>query len=231
MEITIDTREKHRKQQATQYYKTQHQTTPQIKQLPTADYTFTHNNTTTAYEYKTIPDLLKSITDKTLFQETSNQTQNPNYDYNYLLIQGDLMETLRNQYTIPRIRNKYKDYKHYLTSHIKRYQGAKRRCLTILPIIEVKTQNQAFEEMWQQSLKCSTNKKYGGIIRQQDKNANPLIIFLTSIGDIGEITSENLIQHHQCKTLQDLLGLTMDDLLEVQGIGEKTASKIQEYLR
>ena len=233
MQIIVDTREKERKKQALNYYTKKHETTPKIKQLPTADYTFTHNNITTAYEYKTIPDFLSSIPNKTVFQETSNQTQEQAYHYNYLIIQGDLMETLRDRYKVPRIRNKYTNYKHYLESHIKRYQGAKRRCLTILPVIEVKTQNQAFEEMYQQSLNCSTPKNYGGIIRQvnkHDPNANPIIIYLSSIGDVGEITAKKLIAYHNCKTLTDLTRLTTEDLEEVPGIGEKTAKLIKEWL-
>lgn len=233
MEIIIDNREKHRKHQAKNYYLQKYNNTPKIRTLPTADYTFTENNTTTAYEYKEIRDYLKSINDKTVFQEISNQTQNPDYDYNYLIIEGDLMETLRQQYKIPNIRRKYPNYKHYLESHIRRYQGATRRCRTILGVITTPNQTMAFEEMIQQSLKCSHPKKYAGIVRQKNKydlNTNPLITYLSGIRDIGEVTAENVVKHTQSKTLTDLTRLTHEDLIQVPGVGEKTAQIILQWL-
>lgn len=233
MEIIIDNREKHRKHQATQYYKTKHGNTPIIKTLPTADYLFTENNTTTAYEYKEIHDYLQSINNKTLFNEITNQTLTEDYDYNYLIIEGDLTATLRQQYKIPRIRNKYPNYKHYLESHIRRYQGATRRCRAILGVINVPTPAAAFEEMIQQSLKCSHPKKYGGIVRQKNKhdlNTNPLITYLSGIRDIGEVTAENVVEHTGSETLTDLTNLTLEDLLSVPGVGEKTAQLILKWL-
>ena len=53
---------------------------------------------------------------------------------------------------------------------------------------------------------------------------------LSGIRDIGEVIAENVVKHTQSKTLTDLTRLTHEDLIQVPGVGEKTAQIILQWL-
>ena len=83
MKITIDSREKDRIQSATEYY-TQQGLEVEVKEEQISDYIF---NDKVVFEFKTIPDFVSSIQSGRVFNQAINQAEN--YDYHYVIIQGD----------------------------------------------------------------------------------------------------------------------------------------------
>ena len=152
MLVQISDKEQSRIEPAKQYY-TELGCDVEISNLQYGDYLFDKQ---VAFEYKTIPDFISSITDHRAFNETINQAEN--YDWHYLLIQGNEAERTKqlviskhhhpitifqylgsiasiNRYTTviecysPYIKEAYRDY-HQLHAQGKRYRQA--RCHTSL---------------------------------------------------------------------------------------------------
>ena len=83
MKITIDSREQKRIKSATEYYEKQGLEV-EVKEEQTGDYIF---NDKVVFEFKTIPDFVSSIQSGRVFNQAINQAEN--YDYHYVIIQGD----------------------------------------------------------------------------------------------------------------------------------------------
>ena len=84
--------------------------------------------------------------------------------------------------------------------------------------------------MLKQSDKCVDNKKYGGVIRKsRNKDLSPFEVFLSCIGGIGDVTSKKIVDGFNVKSLDDLLEISYDDLLQ-QGIKRDKAKAYCKYV-
>ena len=85
-QILIDSQEKVRGYNAYNYYENNYDV--HVEKLQYGDYLFQLNDGKEAvFEFKNCKDFIKSMDDKSLFQELSNQTIN--YEYSYLIVCGD----------------------------------------------------------------------------------------------------------------------------------------------
>lgn len=227
MNISIDIREKGssklpntRKERAYDYYSQKH--TVEIKKLDYGDYIF---NDIVAFEYKTIEDMMNSINNSSVFEEVSNQTMN--YTYSYLIIVGSLAKYIDASYYAFRKKQSKRNWA--ITQHNK-FDGAIRRIRTICPVITVHSEEKAFKEMEQQSKKCLNNKLYGGTKRSiQTKDI--ITHTLGGCGGISEKKATKIKEELQLQNITDLTRITKKDLLSVDGVGEKTSTKIMKWLQ
>lgn len=225
--IIIDSRERVRGYNAYNYYVDTYEV--QVESLKYGDYMIlTNGGAKVVFEFKNCNDFIKSMEDKSLFQELSNQTMN--YEYSYLIICGDFEETFEYLYwNVPHYRYKYKTMQllnNRLNSQVK---GALARIYAMyIPIIFVETEEQAFAEMVKISSKIADAKKYGGVVRPSPKKLeeNPVSFFLCGINGIGDKKSKAIIDKFNIECLDDLCTTTADQLLSVDRVTERNVREI-----
>ena len=211
MKIQIDNREQSRIPIATKYYQTQgHEVT--VEQLPVGDYIF---NNKVVMEFKTFPDLLSSITDNRLFNETISQMEN--FDIHFLVIHGTNRD--------------YHEALQYQGLEKKHLIGAKARVRTYSKIIRgTETITDTFEEMLVTAEKCLDNKTLckGFGTKSVNKAFNVLAF---CVDDINAERAKAIVNHLNLKTFKDVCNLTEKELLKVPGIGPVLAGKILDAIR
>ena len=224
MDILIDSREKARKIRAADFYAEKgHSST--IKSLDVGDYVFSDQ---VVFEYKEIGDFMSSVLNESVFNEAANQALE--YPFHYVMVQGDLRSWLDDnwKYVNAKWRNRYDKYLH---TNLGRYFGALRRLRTFTtPIIVVK-EVQAFDEMLLQAIKCLDGKtKFYSNVTRPVPSQDPVDVLLTSTKNISIKKAEAIRKTCNVNNLYDLMSLTVNDLQEVEGIGEKTSNNVYEFL-
>lgn len=210
MRIRIDNRENNRIDKAKTYY-AGHDTT--VEQLPVGDYIFEDK---VVFEFKTMRDFIGSVRDKRVFQQAERQSEA--YPYHFVIIQGtskDQSSALNYFYHIHKPFN------------LRQLTGAIARLNTYTTVIRVGTLNEAFLMMEKQSTKCLDNES----VKKYSLNTeNMAYNLLCSIQGVGRHTARSITDELGLKTLQELLNVKQDDLLSVNGVGEKTSQLIIENI-
>lgn len=230
--ISIDSREKVRGYNAYQTYDESY--TVHVDKLPFGDYIFhTQDSKDVVFEFKNTNDFVKSMEDKSLFQEISNQSIH--HEYSYLIVQGDFDKTYEYLYwNVPHYRYKYKTIpllKNRLNSQVK---GALARVYSMyVPILFVETEEQAFAEMLKVATKVADAKKYGGVVRPVPKKyleSNPSALFLSNFNGIGDIKSQRIVDELEIDCVDDLCRLKPSDFLSVNRVTERNVKEIWKQL-
>ena len=224
MNILIDSREKARKIRAADFFAGKgHSST--IKSLDVGDYVFSDR---VVFEYKEIGDFMSSVINESVFNEAANQALE--YDFHYVIIQGDLRGWLDDnwKYVNTKWHNRYDKYLH---TNLGRYFGALRRLRTFTcPILVVK-EEQAFDEMLLQAIKCLDGKsKFYSNVTRPVPSQDPVDVLLTSVKGISSKKAEAIRKHHTLNNVYDLMNLTINNFEEVEGIGSKTSTNIYEFI-
>ena len=221
MNIIIDSREKDRKGRAEIFYSGKGHTA-KVEMLDVGDYLF---NDQVVFEYKEIGDFMSSITNESLFNEAANQSLK--YPYHYVMIVGDMKQYVKANFQYSRM----DDYGKYILVNYGRYYGALRRLRTFTTPIECSDEKQAFYEMLLQSIKCLDGKsKYYSNVSRQVESQDPVDVLLTSTKNISIKKAEAIRKHHTINNVYDLMSLTVNDFKLVDGIGEKSANSVYEFL-
>ena len=224
MNILIDSREKARKIRAADFYAGKgHSST--IKSLDVGDYVFSDQ---VVFEYKEIGDFMSSVLNESLFNEAMNQALE--YDFHYVIVQGNLRTWLDDnwKYLNSKWGNRYDKYLH---TNLGRYFGALRRLRTFTTPILVVREEQAFDEMLLQAIKCLDGKtKFYSNVTRPVPSQDPVDVLLTSVKGISSKKAESIRKHHTLNNVYDLMNLTVNNFEEVEGIGSKTSTSIYEFL-
>lgn len=224
MNICIDSREKERKDRALSYYKAKgHEA--QIEMLDVGDYVFDDR---VVFEYKVISDFMNSIMDESLFNEAANQSLV--YDFHFVVVVGDVRDYCKESWFY--VNNRWRNnYGKYLNTYLGRYYGALRRLRTFTCPIIVNSEDHAFLEMLLQSSKCLDGKsKFYTNVTRQVESQDPVDVLLTSAKGISIKKAEAIRKHHTINNVYDLMELTVNDLQEIEGIGEKTSNNVYDFL-
>ena len=224
MNILIDSREKGRKSRASAYYSDKgHNAT--IDALDVGDYVFSDQ---VVFEYKEISDFMSSIINDSLFNEAANQGLK--YDHHFVMIVGDVRNYLNDNWYY--VNNKWSNrYDKYMANNLGRYYGALRRLRTFTVPIECRNEENAFQEMLLQAIKCCDGKsKYYSNVTRQVKSQDPVDVLLTSVKNISTKKAHTIKEHHTINNIYDLLSLTEENFSEVNGIGKTTSSNIYNFL-
>ena len=230
--IFIDSHEKQRGRNAYNYYVDKYHV--KVEPLKYGDYLFfTNDGKQVVFEYKTCEDFIKSMEDKSLFNEVSNQSIH--YEYSYLIVCGDFVETFENLYfNVPHYRYKYKTMVMLKNQLTKQVQGALYRIYSMyVPIIFADDENDAFGKMLKISSKIADTKKYGGITRPVPKNdlkENPSAFLLTTVDGIGEVKAKNITNELNINCVDDLCKLKPSDFQSVAKITDKNIQNIWKQL-
>lgn len=209
-QIIIDSREQNRIPIATKFFKDKGYDVT-VKELPTGDYLF---NDKVVMEFKSWGDLMTSITDGRLWNETQKQMEN--YNIHFLVLHGTNRD--------------YHDAFQQNGLEEKHITGSIARLLTYTKIIRgTNTIQDTFELMRVTAEKCLDDKT---LVRQfGTKSVNPAFNVLAyCVDDIKGERAKNIVNFLGLKTFTDVINLTYDDLIKVPGIGPKLAKKIMDAI-
>ena len=225
MKLVIDNREDNKRiNSATRFFSTYNVKTDQ---LPIGDYLFEDK---IVFEYKTPSDMINSIIDGRIFRQTHNMKQ---YPFSFVIIVGNVADEI-NRRNEPKYWNKYNKIR---TFTIKSYLGALARLYTYTKVIHVDNNQQAWTLMQYLVEKLlEENKDIKAIEKPQFKLSDPIASFLGCIyvnkSQRLSIKQAVLIREHlHLETLQDLLDVTYEDLVNIKGIGSKTAKAVIEVIK
>ena len=224
MNILIDSREKARKIRAADFYAEKgHSST--IKSLDVGDYVFGDQ---VVFEYKEIGDFMSSVLDESLFNEAMNQALV--YPFHFVIVQGNLRSWLDDNWKY--VNTKWKNrYDKYLHTNLGRYFGALRRLRTFTCPILVVREEQAFDEMLLQAIKCLDGKsKFYSNVTRPVPSQDPIDVLLCSVNGVSSKKANAIRKHHSINTLYDLMNLTVNDFKEVDGFGEKSSNNVYNFL-
>ena len=214
MQVKIDSREQLRIESATKYYKEQGLEVI-VEQLEIGDYIFSDGENEVCFEFKTTSDFVTSIQDGRVFNQAANMAEN--FDYNFVMIHGDLHTRSK---CIAMSRN-------YREVNLFQYIGAissLNRYVTVLqcysPFI-----NESYYTMMTQAKKCLSDKP---IVRKfPKKTSNTAFNYLSGcIRGVNYKKANAIVNTYHLESLADLMKLTEEDLMKIDGIGEKTANNI-----
>lgn len=171
--------------------------------VPSAEYV--------VFEYKTGQDFLNSIRNKRLENQVYDMVTN--FDYTFVIVEcKDLRAELQKLY-----------YSTGINMSLNQVDGAIADFCTSSTVLFVQTEFQAFDMMMRIAGKIFQHKpiryKYG------KKTSNSALNYLYSIKNLGK-KAENIVNTLELKTLNDLMNLTKEDLMQVELVGEKTAEMI-----
>lgn len=182
-----------------------------IEQLDVGDYVF---NDSVCFEYKTVPDMCSSISERRVHNQALDQSEK--YPYHFVLIVGT-QQDLSHQLSVL--------YRQGVQFNLDMWYGEIARLNTFTTVVQVENENKALYFMELQARKCLDGK----VLHKElmVKKANPAFNFLiTSTKGIGEKTTNRIVEELGVESLKDLMNLTTDDLCSVSGVGVKTAENI-----
>ena len=225
MKIFIDDREKQeRKSQAVAYYSDQENfqygKDLMVSELLYGDYVFTGDNgITVAFEYKTIEDYMASLGDNRVFNQALNQSNN--FDYHFVIIVGTDKEKQE------LIKEKERYTGKYMNNE--QFYGGFASLLNFTSVIQVPNDKLAFMVMLSIARKCVDDKP---VLKRFNKSrGSPALRLLhNNVHRVGYKTAERICEVLDLVTVDDVLGLGVDDLVRVDGIGVKTAESILNQL-
>ena len=216
MLVQIDVREKDRIKSAKEYYEKQGLDV-EVCELEVGDYVFDHK---VAFEMKLISDFVSSIQNGKVFNQAINQAEN--FDYHFVIIQGD--EATRAK-CLAMSRN-YHEISYF------GYLGAIASLNRYTTVIESYSPHihEAYYRMMITAKKCLSNKPI--VKKFPRKHKNTAFNFLCyCIYGVNHKKAKAIVDTLDLHSLNDLMKLNIDDLTNIEGIGEKTAQNILNNIR
>ena len=213
MMVRIDNHERKRINKATKFYE-EKDCTVSVEQLETGDFVFEDK---VAFEYKTYGDMFSSIMDGRVFDEAQRQIEK--YPYHFVIIVGNDKARQDALYKLYRMKVRFK---------IKQYYGAVARLNTYTNVIFAPNTMKAFKIMLCQTEKCLDSKPIMRSLKKKDDNvAVNILMFLPGIKyQRAKLICDTL----NLNTVEDLVNLKKEDLLKVNGVGDKIADSILSNL-
>ena len=220
--VSIDDREQKRGFRAFRYYRDEtSEITPESAELVYGDFVFSDDVTglSVAFEYKTLEDFIASIYDNRVFNQALNQSNS--FDYHFVIVVGTDKEKQE------LIRDKKRYTGEYMSNN--QFYGAYASLLNITSLVQVPNERTAFLVMGKIAVKCLSDKPV--LKRYSKSRGSPALRLLANnVHRIGEKTAVNICNTLKLESIQDVFNLTTDDLIKVEGIGEKTANNILKQL-
>lgn len=176
-------------------------------QLESGDYVF---NDEVTFEYKTISDFINSVINKRIFKQITKQVDS--YKYNYLIIVGNEKDKT----------DAFIEANQYTRFNRKRYDNSMLDLSSYVNIIYADDEIEALERMLYVAEKTLRNK----ISKPVKVSKNPVINYLSCIDHINTGTASKIVKELNITNLKELLDLSKEKLMSVNGVGEKTANRI-----
>lgn len=211
MNVQIDSREQDRVKSASEYFKNQGLDV-EVCELEVGDYLFDGK---VVFEMKLISDFVSSIQSGRVFNQAINQAEE--FDYHFVIIHGDLATRSK---CLAMSRN-------YRPVTVFQYISAISSLNRYTTVIESYSPylDESYYRMMTQAKKCLQDKPIVKKFPRKDKN--PCLNFLAhDVYGINYKRAKSIVDTFDLHSLKDLFQLTHEDLTQIEGIGEKTATNI-----
>lgn len=182
----------------------------EVKRLKEGDYVCKN----TAIELKTTDDFIASIMDRRVFNQAIRM--NNKFDNTYIIVYGNVYESIKRK----------QKYTKFFT--INSYIGGLASLSQIIRVLKVDNENQAFNLM-RKLFEKSGDGKNRNVIKIKG-NKNKILGVIMYFAGINSQKAEMIIKENKIENLRGLLNLEKEDLLKVDGIGERTANRFMNYL-
>lgn len=173
-----------------------------------------------AVEFKTATDMIASIIDNRVFDECGRMAAK--YRYPYLIIAGEVNKELQDRHRMG------------LPGRISvdSYLGVVARLSMLVNVNMVSNEDQALHLMQKIFEKIdNAGESYRFVPKPEHKTFNPAANYLSLIRGISTSKALKITEDLELETLTDLLGLDLEKLLSVDGIGKKTAISIMDKIK
>lgn len=207
--VLIDTREVDRKEYALKQYAPFN---PLVTQLDYGDYIFIgYDGTKVIFEYKRGDDFISSIESNRLHNQVFEMTSHD--PYCFVIIEcEDLMRQLDELY-----------YSTGISMGLPQINGEVADICTVSTVLNVQTQYQAFDLMMRVAGKMIQQKPFS--YKFSKKSTNWALNVLSAMKGLDK-KAEEIVRTLNLHTLTDVVNLTVEDLLKVDGIGKVKAENI-----
>ena len=208
MRVVVDFREQTRITKAREYYGD-----ITVSEVDTGDFLFDEE---VVFEYKTFEDFIASVFDGRVFNQAVNQFLE--YKYHFVILElgvGFDLEASLNEQEVTK----------------EQYYGAIARLNTYTTVLPVCGDSKdCFQVMETQAKKCLEDKTL--VKHYNIKTGNSALNYLcNNVQRVSLVKAEAITDGLELETLEDLLGLTKESLVSVDGIGLKTAESILKQIR
>lgn len=192
--------------------------TVSVETIPIGDYVFDNR---VCFEYKTSDDIIGSIIDKRVFKQVKRMQH---YPYHYIVIVGNVVASINK-------RNQKNFTQRKFT--VKQYIGALARLSIDGKVIHVDNRQQAWYLM--DRILSKVDKNVEVVDTPKINLENPIATFLTCIPvNNDKLLSKNkallICNELDLHKLSDLFKVSYKDLIDIKGIGVKTACSIVEAI-
>lgn len=225
MKLQIDNREDNKRiESARQFFNDNYSI--ETDNYPVGDFIFDGK---VCFEYKTADDIISSIIDGRVFRQAEKMKQ---YPFSYIIIVGDVAGTIneRNANYWNR-RNNVKQFT------LRNYLGALARLNIESNTIHVDNNQQCWILMdFLVKKLLDKNPQVKGVEKPRVTLSDPIATFLSSIyvngtQRVGIKQAVMIREYLKLEKLEDLLAVSYDDLINIKGVGKKTARSIMEVLK
>lgn len=224
MKLQIDNREsKSRINSAIQYFSDKYKI--ETDNYPVGDFIFDEK---VCFEYKTANDMISSVIDNRVFRQAERMKQ---YPFSYIIIVGNVANAINERNA------SYWNRKNQIRQFtVKNYLGSLARLNIDSHVIHVDNNAQCWILMdFLVKKLLNNNPNIRGVDRPKATLSDPIATFLSCIyindsQRLGIKTAVMIREYLHLESLKDLLDVTYDDLIKVNGVGVKTAKKIMEVL-
>ena len=218
MNVIIDTRETDRIRPAMFYFSINNNVS--VQELETGDFLFEEDEKQAVFEYKTMSDFINSVTEGRVFNQAIDQQRQ--FKNHFVIIEG----TEEDRKTVTN--DLY--YSTGLNFTKQKFYGAIARLNTFTTVLRVPDRKTAFEAMEQQAVKCFDGKAIAKVFPKSEGNSAFRFLCYCCQG-VGPVTAEKILDELKLKNLEDVMNLTKNDLMNINRIGDATASSILEQVR
>ena len=218
MNVIIDTRETDRIRPAMFYFSINNNVS--VQELETGDFLFEEDEKQAVFEYKTMSDFINSVTEGRVFNQAIDQQRQ--FKNHFVIIEGTEEErkTVTNDLY----------YSTGLNFTKQQFYGAIARLNTFTTVLRVPDRKTAFEAMEQQAAKCFDGKAIAKVFPKSEGNSAFRFLCYCCQG-VGPVTAEKIVDELKLENLEDVMNLTKKDLMNINRIGDATASSILEQVR
>lgn len=191
---------------------------PTITHLDVGDYHYIlKDGREVVFEYKTGADFLKSIRDGHLHNQVYDLATN--FDWHFIMVcVGSWNQLFKELY-----------YRAGVEYDMGDVMGAIASFNRFTTVIVMHNRRECFDMMLKQAQKIEKNKLLAP--RHPRKDVNPAVNYLLGLHRMGDETVESIVTQFDVSSLQDLLDLTQEDLISINGIGKKRANTIMHGIR
>ena len=211
MELLMDDRESEiRREWVKEHYP---KLNPTTTHLEVGDYHYIlKDGTRVVFEYKTGKDFLSSITDTRLHNQVYALATT--YDWHFIMVCVKSWNEVFN----------YFKYRAGVEYDMDTVIGAIASFNTKTTVIVMNNLNNCFDMMLRQARKIEKEKVLAPKTPRKDKN--PAVNYLMGLHGISDETVKSIIDEFNPTSLQDLLHLTKEDLMSIDGIANKKSEMI-----